>query len=347
MLKAQGKIPEPDPRGPAPAPRGPVIGRHPVVDARSWALPGCTATSPRLPAASWKLDLHTDRAPPRRVLLHCAARSNSMAHAIRTSNREMVFSGLAPGCTVGELRELVRSQLLPGPHTSIVLESWGCVLEDEAKTLFEYSIKDDSKLQVRLVERPAAYEGRGLSRLRISCSALEMRAVDVAPNSSGADLKRTIESTLARGQYEWWDANGDSIRISNGATIVVAEARPEDEAAGTSMVTLGEELIVDGSQASVLRAGKGVAKAVRMVSGTACYVVEPMVAFLNLPAEMMTVSVGGTPLLDTDSLWALGCRTDDDVTLEFESPALPDILKLMRGPEPEKKEKGGKGKKKK
>ena len=36
--------------------------------------------------------------------------------------------------------------------------------------------------------------------------------------------------------------------------------------------------------------------------------------------------------------------TDDAVEIEFESPAMPDILKLLRGPEPEKKA-GGKKKK--
>ena len=60
----------------------------------------------------------------------------------------------------------------------------------------------------------------------------------------------------------------------------------------------------------------------------------------------MKLSFAGEEIRDTDTLWALGCRTDDLVTLEFESPAQPDILKLLRGPEPEKKEKGGKKKKK-
>ena len=54
-------------------------------------------------------------------------------------------------------------------------------------------------------------------------------------------------------------------------------------------------------------------------------------------------------VLDTDVLWALGCRTDDAIEMEFDSPLQPDILKLLRGPEPEKPAKGsqGGGKKKK
>ena len=64
----------------------------------------------------------------------------------------------------------------------------------------------------------------------------------------------------------------------------------------------------------------------------------------------------GLPMPTDDpelSLWALGVRTDDHLCLSFDSPVIPDKLRLVRTPAPPKAPKGdkkggtGKGKKKK
>ena len=52
-------------------------------------------------------------------------------------------------------------------------------------------------------------------------------------------------------------------------------------------------------------------------------------------------------MADEDLLWTLGVRTDDELTLEFESPAMPQVLQTMRAPVPEKPPKKDKGEKKK
>ena len=114
---------------------------------------------------------------------------------------------------------------------------------------------------------------------------------------------------------------------------------------GTDAVKLGEELVCEPSAASALRTGKGMATARRIVSGEPCVVSDQTVAVLDLKADKMKLSWQGSEIRDEDRLAALGLCTDDAVDLEFESPTTPDILKLLRGPEPEKKEKGGKKKK--
>ena len=76
---------------------------------------------------------------------------------------------------------------------------------------------------------------------------------------------------------------------------------------------------------------------------------DALVTIISLEPEQMRLSfVRGdqVEIADTALLWDLGLRHDDAVTLEFESPVVPDQLKLLRSPSPEKPEKG-KGKKKK
>ena len=81
-------------------------------------------------------------------------------------------------------------------------------------------------------------------------------------------------------------------------------------------------------------------------NGAPCTVSAEMVEFLDLTPQKMQLTFGGVEIRDIDALYALGCRTDDVVHLEFESPCVPPILALVRAPAPEK-DKGGKGKKKK
>ena len=73
---------------------------------------------------------------------------------------------------------------------------------------------------------------------------------------------------------------------------------------------------------------------------------------LILPPAEQTLSWHGVKREDEETLWALGCRTDDTIMLEFLSPTEPPILKILRAPDKPGKAKGDKkgkkgGKKKK
>ena len=103
---------------------------------------------------------------------------------------------------------------------------------------------------------------------------------------------------------------------------------------------------MDSNQSASLRGGKGTVTARRMATGAPCTVSVEMVEFVDLTPQKMQLTFGGVEIRDIDALYALGCRTDDSVHLEFESPCVPPLLALVRAPAPEKKEKGG-GKKKK
>ena len=45
--------------------------------------------------------------------------------------------------------------------------------------------------------------------------------------------------------------------MANGQTVVAIAEKAEDEAAGTSAVSLGEELVMDSFQSASLRGGRG------------------------------------------------------------------------------------------
>jgi len=113
----------------------------------------------------------------------------------------------------------------------------------------------------------------------------------------------------------------------------------------TSALEKGEELVVEPSQASVLKLAKGSAAARRRVTGQRADVAEPQVMFVALTPETITLSWRGVPIADEETLWDLGLRDDDAVALEFESPVVPDQLRILRSPTPEKKAKGDKKKK--
>lgn len=352
-LRAQGKVDHSE----APLARSGLqqARRHyTFVDERPWALPGVTDSSPRRGGnISWRHDLFTHRAAPQRVLMTYAPGHVQLSHAIR-DNRPldrlseaiptMVFGHLTPTTTVGDLRQLVWSRLLPGPTTAIVISSWGRVLDDPRKTLLQNDLTGDAKLEVRFVERDLPAD-RGLTRVRLCSTALATRVIDVEANATGMDLKRLVEGALARRQYEWYDHNGDPIVCNNGVTLVAVETREYEENGGTDAVRAGEELIMDVMKKGMLSTGKGSVMAHRMTTGEVCNIADPMVAFLDLKAERsIKLSYAGKEVLDDERLWKLGVRTDDAIDLEFESPALPEILKLLRGPDPPAK---GGGKKKK
>ena len=306
--------------------------------------PGGAWTTPRAKPSSWRLDLHLPLLAPRRVIMKC------------TNTKDLfVVGGLTPTATVEELRSHVRIRMLCGPHTHIIIEHHGRELVPSS-TLVESALQDDAKLNVRVVERRPTGE-RGLQRLRVTCTALATRIIEIDSQTiRGLAFKELLEVCIGRPAanggpdgpfYNWWDSEGELFRIQGGQALVSLQEMGEVENTGTSAVKLGEEIIIDSHQSASLRGGKGTVTGRRMATGKPATVSADMVAFLELVPPKMKLSFCGVEIKDGDSLYALGCRTDDVVELEFESPAVPPILTLLRAPVQEKAPKEKKGGKKK
>jgi hypothetical protein len=285
-------------------------------------------------SSSWMHDLTTPRRRMQRIVVRIVGRSSSQ-------QRTMIFGEISRDPTVGEIKELLWEQLLPDARHDIVIEHWGRMLDPERR-LADYALLD-----ARLVEQKPD-ESRGLVRVRVVSTALATRSIACKMQCTGGALKEAIELALHRGDYKWWDAEGECIRITSGVTTLANESAVANEQAGTSMVSRGEEIIVDMWQAMSLNAGKGTVTGRRMDRGTPAVVSDQMVTVLNLKPHQMKLSFGGVEIRDSDRLHTVGCRTDDAIDLEFESPTQPDQLKLVRSEAPAKPEKkGGGGKKKK
>ena len=65
---------------------------------------------------------------------------------------------------------------------------------------------------------------------------------------------------------------------------------------------------------------------------------------VHLPSDKQRLTFRGMDAPDTAMLWALGVRQDDCISLEFESPCEPPVLKLLRAPVMPKAKGGKKGK---
>ena len=62
---------------------------------------------------------------------------------------------------------------------------------------------------------------------------------------------------------------------------------------------------------------------------------------IDIPPAKQRLTYGGVALDDdAERLWERGVRTDDVIVLEFESPVLPDELRVLRSPAAEKPKKG-------
>ena len=185
QLRAQGHIQESQPLSHAglQASRAGMSTLDQTIQAEAQIAPP--------PQSSWRHDVVLPPQPPRRVFVKMP--NTSMP---KTSLPPVFcFGGLEPGATVGDLVELLWEQLKPGPSTLIRLEHWGSAL-DESKTLLSCAIADDSSLRLRLVEHTPSEE-RGLSRLRVTSTALQTRAVAIASRSwTGLDLKERLCAQL-------------------------------------------------------------------------------------------------------------------------------------------------------
>ena len=59
--------------------------------------------------------------------------------------------------------------------------------------------------------------------------------------------------------------------------------------------------------------------------------------------EKQKLSFHGVEIHDLALLYGLGCRDDDAIQLEFESPTVPPVLALLRTPDKPKEGKKSKG----
>ena len=145
--------------------------------------------------------------------------------------------------------------------------------------------------------------------------------------------------------------------IVSGAVTLVALAAAEAVEGGTDKIRAGEELLLDPAGLQLLKGAKGSASARRRATGEPALVGVDQVAIFTLKPEAawpdeegaFRLSFGGT-VLDGDTLLSAlerPVREDDAIALEFASPAMPEMLKLLRGAVPEKAPKGDKAKGKK
>ena len=127
--------------------------------------------------------------------------------------------------------------------------------------------------------------------------------------------------------------------------MLAVQAAAADEKAGTARLSLGEEMISVGDVGGEKKSGPLAVR--RADKGAQVEVSSNCVELLDLPPEKQRLLHGGRVAEDHELLWDLGVRTDDEIALEFESPAMPPSLQVMRAPPTEKVKRSKSPKKKK
>ena len=79
----------------------------------------------------------------------------------------LTFSNLLEDSTVGELKAAVDERLLLRPEQRVRLFSWGCELEDDAKTLAEYFVPEKTRLEMQLTISSRAEGDLVMVRVRV------------------------------------------------------------------------------------------------------------------------------------------------------------------------------------
>jgi len=258
----------------------------------------------------------------------------------------MVVDDLEPDSTVADIKAHIAERLRFPPGRVIHLSSWGVALNDDFKTLQECNLRTGGQLEMRTT-LCAPNPERGLRRVRVTSSALETRRIEVDPTTTGGELKQRFQAMLTLGEYEWFDKAGTR-KVVTGTTLITTAKTPADSKTETVAMQLGEEFITSEPINGEVGKGKPLA-AVRARSKTGYEILinDSNVTQLQLVPEQLRLSFRGLDVPDDARLWDRGVRHDDAVVLEFESPAQPPILKILRPPAPPKKEKKGTGKKSK
>jgi len=284
-------------------------------------------------ASSWKMDVQLPVTPPARV------------YARNGPNGLLALANLPEVMTVAQLKEMLSERLMIKPGRRIQLFSWGRELEDD-KVLTSYCLPTNAQIDMKIVMCHLP-DNRGLRRVRLVSTAIKTRQLAIEPGVTVLELKSRLHQHLLKADHEWYDLEGICSRMRGSTYVAVAEAK-EDDKTGTAALFLGEEVIGMGGGGDGKKGGALTVR--RAEKGTQCDVLEGNLVLLDLTPPKQKLIWRGQPMEDQQTLWDLGVRTDDEITLEFESPAMPQVLQIMRAPAPEKppkKEKGEKGGKKK
>jgi hypothetical protein len=272
----------------------------------------------------------------------------------------ITLDGLEPNTTIGKLKEKLNELLKLPPFKAIHLSSWGMPLAEEKCTLRDCKLRTGSQLDFRTsIVIPS--EDRVLERVRVVCTALVTRTIPVSKHTTGLELKQRIHQNLNCGEHEWYNKEGARISVTGG-TLLATSNVAADAKAETAALRLGDEFVSTiphlgemgkGKPVSVINARKG--------TGPVSVLDTNVVTIASsLTTDKQRLTFRGVDIPDAATLYSLGCRNDDSIMLEFESPVVPPILTLLRTPDTGKAsgkkgkggakgggKGGGKGKKKK
>ena len=257
----------------------------------------------------------------------------------------IVFENLDPNILLGDLKENIRNRLVLPPTRAVDLSAWGVALQDDWKTLQQCHVKNNGQLDMRtcLVQVPS--ELRYLERVRAVCTALETRNIALdSMRCTGFELKQKIHQGLLCADHAWFDKQGERTAVTGGTLLATANVAA-NPTADLPAIRLGEELITTIPHLGEMGKGKPVTVIRARQGGPPINVVDTNVVQLVLTPDKQKISFQGVEIADSTMVWALGCRTDDTIELEFESPAVPPILTLLRTPDKPKEKKKGGGKK--
>ena len=152
------------------------------------------AEAPSLPpkASSWRCDVHLPFRYPRSLVVRvmgAGGRVVSVADMVIGDGTDA--SVLRHDTKVMDLRELVREQLLPGPHTQIVLEHWGVPLEDGPL------LTPDEEAELRVLEARQKMLGDGSGSSDLADDERE-EAAEIAARIAGLKRRHTLAAVGIR-----------------------------------------------------------------------------------------------------------------------------------------------------
>jgi len=254
----------------------------------------------------------------------------------------LTLDGLDAPSTVGSLKTQIRDRLRLPPTRALHLSTWGSQLGDDYMTLQEYKLRTGSQLDMR-TSHVCPSDDRPLERLRVCSTALVTRTIAVSKHTTVLELKQKLHEQLLCGEHEWFDKQG--VRTTQtGCTLLATANASADAKAETAAMRLGDEFVSTTTHLGEMGKGKPISVIRARRGGLPINIADDKLVALQLPPEKQTLTFEGRAAPDAALLYALGCRSDDTLWLEFESPAMPPVLALLRGPDKVKGGKKGKGK---
>ena len=187
-----------------------------------------------------RLDFELPQWPPLRIYVACSLVGRAM----------LVFNEVPAESTIAELKKMVYERLMLTPHHALQLSSWGRPLDDE-HTLVQCNLPSNARLQLHL--SPARPDSeRGLRRVRVASTCLRTRQINVDEWTTVGVLKTRLEAHLRYGEQVWFTSDGFP-HAKTGVTVVVVKSEKADAKQGTTVVRIGDELLVEGGARSTPR----------------------------------------------------------------------------------------------